>query len=113
MAMLSFPAVVSLFPAVALWLLQRSLCLVVVVGCHGWLSFPAVSSSFPRLHGRFPWLRHGCCSHCVLRLWLVVTFALFPAVVLLFPMVVVAVATIVMDVFMAVALAVVVVGCCG
>ncbi len=80
------PAFAWSFLAVASWLLW-SLCLVVVVHCLSWLMFPAIVSSFPMVAS---WLLHCC----VLQLCLVVL-----------------VATIVMDAFVAVVL--IIVGCCG
>ncbi len=92
----SFPAVASLFPADASWLL-RLLCL----GC-GWLlclrRFQQLrchfrwlrrgccgrhvlclavvfGCHFPWLHHHFPQLHRGCCGGCILWLWLVVAVA--------------------------------------
>ncbi len=85
---LLFPVVAWSSPAVASWLL-RSLCLAVAVGCHGWWLFPAVLSSLPMVVSWLLQLFHLAvvvgCHGC----------------------------TIVMDAFVAVALVVVVVGCCG
>jgi len=109
---LLFPAAASSFPVVATWLLQSLclpivvgcciciascscviiscscvvvialLCHAVVVGCHCLWLFPMVASLFPALGWSFPIVALCCCSHCALRLWLVVTIGHSSVVVL-------------------------------